>query len=89
MVCASELISGLEDEKIRWTEQLEQFKTETDCLIGDVLILAGFLNYSGPFNQEFRSVLLKTWFSDLQKRSIPFTSHLNIIEQLADSVMVI
>lgn len=41
MDAAASLINGLAGERIRWTEQLAQFKSETERLVGDVLILTG------------------------------------------------
>ena len=57
-------------------------------LVGDVLLGSAFLSYSGPFNQEFRSVLLESWKKELKLRSVPFTSSLNINEMLTDPVTV-
>lgn len=54
-----------------------------------MLKLYSFLSYSGPFNQEFRTMLLGTWLNDLLKRKIPVSMNLNITEQLTDAATVI
>lgn len=88
MDSATALIDGLGGERVRWTEQLSQFKAETDRLVGDVTMLVGFLGYTGPFNQEYRSVMQKQWLDDLLKRKIPVTISLNIIDCLTDVATV-
>ncbi|XP_055595824.1 dynein axonemal heavy chain 8 [Uranotaenia lowii] len=88
MDAASALINGLADERIRWTEQLSQFKSETDRLVGDVVILTGFLSYTGPFNQEYRNVLQRAWQSELQNRKIPVSMNINVMENLTDDATV-
>lgn len=44
-----------------------------------------FLSYSGPFNQEFRSLLLNDWQKEMKSRKIPFGNNLNLIEMLTDA----
>ncbi|RZC33299.1 AAA 9 and/or MT domain containing protein, partial [Asbolus verrucosus] len=85
MDSATALIDGLAGERVRWTEQLAQFKAETDRLIGDVILLVAFLSYSGPFNQEFRTMMQKTWLEFVLKHKIPVTMSLNLIESLTDT----
>lgn len=85
---ATALINGLSGERLRWTDQLAQFKAETERLIGDVVLLTGFLGYTGPFNQEFRAVMQQQWLDSLLKRKIPVTLSLNIIDSLTDSATV-
>ena len=58
-------------------------------LVGDVLLLTGFLSYSGPFNQEYRTALQKSWCKELKSRNIPFTADLNLTEMLVDNTTVI
>ncbi|XP_041836758.1 dynein heavy chain 8, axonemal-like [Melanotaenia boesemani] len=85
MKTASALIHGLSGEKVRWIEQLEEFKSQINKLVGDVLQLVGFLSYCGPFNQSFREMLLKDiWEAELREHKIPFTDNLNIISDLVD-----
>ncbi|XP_075954128.1 dynein axonemal heavy chain 8-like [Anarhichas minor] len=85
MQAASALIDGLSEEKVRWIEQSKQFKSQINRLVGDVLQLTGFLSYCGPFNQNYRVMLLKDiWEKELRKHKIPFTENLNLISDLAD-----
>lgn len=88
MDAATALIDGLAGERIRWTDQLAQFKAETERLIGDVVLLTGFLGYTGPFNQEFRGIMQQSWLDALTRRRIPVTVSLNIIDSLTDIATV-
>uniref|UniRef100_A0A5F8GDS1 Dynein axonemal heavy chain 8 n=1 Tax=Monodelphis domestica TaxID=13616 RepID=A0A5F8GDS1_MONDO len=85
MQAASTLIDGLSGEKVRWTQQSKEFKAQTNRLVGDVLLCTGFLSYLGPFNQSFRTFLLKEqWEVEMRIRKIPFTENLNLISMLVD-----
>nr|CAD7439194.1 unnamed protein product [Timema bartmani] len=88
MNAASALITGLADEKVRWTEQSAAFKSEIERLVGDVLLLTGFLSYSGPFNQEYRTQMQKEWVEQLVQRRIPVSSQIKIIDSLVDSATI-
>lgn len=59
---ASQLISGLGGEKVRWTADLEVQGEIKEKLVGDALLCAAFVSYAGPFNHEFRtSMVYKDW----------------------------
>ncbi|KAM8731517.1 dynein axonemal heavy chain 5 [Acanthopagrus schlegelii] len=88
MANATALIDGLGGEKVRWTDSSAGFQTQIKHLVGDVLLSAGFLSYAGPFNQEYRSLLLQQWKREMEEKVIPFSSDLNVIGLLVDNATV-
>ncbi|XP_071450018.1 dynein axonemal heavy chain 8 [Hetaerina americana] len=85
---AQKLLEGLAGERLRWTNQSLMFKTMTEKLVGDVILLTGFLSYLGPFNQEYRINLQKNWEEGVLGRNIPVTENLQIIENLVDTATI-
>lgn len=65
---------GLVVVQVRWTDSSAGFQTQIKHLVGDVLLSAGFLSYAGPFNQEYRSLLLEQWKKEMEEKLIPFSS---------------
>lgn len=84
MESATALIEGLDGERKRWTQQLAGFNSEIKYLLGDIVILTGFLSYSGPFNQEYRTNILQSWYQKMNDKAIPNSPDLNVTEKLAD-----
>ncbi|KAM4041697.1 dynein axonemal heavy chain 8 [Anomaloglossus baeobatrachus] len=85
---ASALIEGLSGEKIRWTEQIRALKCQTTSLVGNVLLVAAFLSYCGPFNETFRTLLEDIWEAEIQSRGIPSSGNLNIVSMFIDQPTV-
>ncbi|KAI3354986.1 hypothetical protein L3Q82_004777 [Scortum barcoo] len=88
MANATALINGLGGEKVRWTQSSAGFQTQIKHLVGNVLLSAGFLSYAGPFNQEYRSLLLELWKKEMEEKLIPFSPDLNVIGLLVDNATV-
>lgn len=88
MQAATALIDGLAGEKARWTQQSKEFEQQIRRLVGDILLATGFLSYSGPFNQEFRTQLMTGWEKQLKTRKIPFSDDLNITNMMVDNATI-
>ncbi|CAG7835361.1 unnamed protein product [Allacma fusca] len=71
MSTAMALIDGLSGENKRWTEQSRELKDRMGRLVGDILKATAFLSYSGPFNQEYRALLLGQFTDLVEKYDIP------------------
>jgi len=69
-------------------EILSLFFFLTNRLVGDVLLATGFLSYLGPFNQNFRNLLLSRWEKEMSANKIPFSENLNLISMLTDAATV-
>uniref|UniRef100_A0A8C5X2W6 Dynein axonemal heavy chain 5 n=1 Tax=Malurus cyaneus samueli TaxID=2593467 RepID=A0A8C5X2W6_9PASS len=85
---ATALIEGLGGEKLRWTASSKNFQNQITDLVGNVLLATGFLSYSGPFNQEYRNLLLQLWKKEMNNSKIPYSKNLNLTAMLVDNATV-
>ena len=85
---AEKLIGGLGGEKVRWTETVEQLSKDLINVMGDVIISAGTIAYSGPFTPQFRSTLCKEWAGELNQLKVPHTPGTTIVACLQDPVKI-
>jgi dynein heavy chain len=82
---AAQLINGLGDERVRWTEDANDFADLKRRLVGDCAISCAFISYCGAFNQEFRAYMISEKFTaDCEKRAVPVTRNLDVISFLVD-----
>lgn len=58
MDTATALIKALAGEETRWTAQSNEFAATIQRLAGDCALASSFVSYCGPFNKEFRELLL-------------------------------
>jgi dynein heavy chain len=85
MTMASQLINGLAGERVRWTEDSNNFSDLKRRLVGDCAAACAFVCYCGPFNQEFRKYLIEDkCISDCQRRNVPITVGIDIISFMVD-----
>ncbi|KAK9794950.1 hypothetical protein WJX73_010224 [Symbiochloris irregularis] len=74
MDSANSLLSALAGEEARWTAQSAAFAATIEKLTGDCLLASSFLSYLGPFNKEFREVLLtRELMTRCSKLDLPFS----------------
>nr|KAJ3423035.1 Dynein heavy chain 10, axonemal [Polyrhizophydium stewartii] len=84
---ADKLISGLGSERIRWAKDLELLKEQRVQLLGDCLVVSGFLSYTGAFNWELRNELIyKRWVMDLESKSVPISAGFRVEKILVTDV---
>jgi len=62
LTAASNLMDGLTAERSRWSNDSSALGRKCDTLVGDSLLAASFLSYSGPFNAEYRRDLIQGFF---------------------------
>eukprot|EP00906_Rhabdomonas_costata_P019390 RCo028330 len=89
MGAANSLIEALSGERDRWTVQSNEFKELTKLLVGDCALACAFVSYCGPFNAEFRQLLLtKHFYGDCTKRRLPVTENLSVARFLIDEQQI-
>ncbi|TPX54389.1 hypothetical protein PhCBS80983_g05954 [Powellomyces hirtus] len=84
---ADKLISGLGSERIRWAKDLESLKEQRVQLVGDCLLVSGFLSYTGAFNWELRyDLIYKRWMVDAASKNVPLSANFKIENLLVTDV---
>jgi len=79
---SEKLLENLSGEKNRWSEQMNDFQTQLNHLLGDTILSSSFLTYIGFYDAFYRKYLKSTWREQVKKYSILFTETLNEVEWL-------
>jgi dynein heavy chain 1 len=79
------LLDSLSSERVRWEEGSKSFETQISTLVGDVLVAAAFLAYSGLYDQTFRKSMIEDWFHQLHLSGVQYKSPNPITEYLSDA----
>lgn len=77
------LLDSLSSERTRWEEGSKSFETQISTLVGDVLIAAAFLAYSGLYDQTFRKSMLDDWLHQLHLSGVLYKAHNPMTEYLS------
>merc|ERR1719160_1459448 len=82
---ANKLINGLAGEKIRWTDDSNNFASRRKRLVGDTALVCGFVTFCGPFNSEFRDKLnTEQFLADTHQRGVPASERVDLVDFLVD-----
>ncbi|KAJ1333646.1 dynein cytoplasmic 1 heavy chain [Microdochium nivale] len=77
------LLDSLSSERTRWEEGSKSFETQINTLVGDVLVAAAFLAYSGLYDQTFRKSMMEDWLHQLHLSGISYKQHNPMTEYLS------
>ncbi|KZC13452.1 Dynein heavy chain 10, axonemal [Dufourea novaeangliae] len=89
LIAADKLINGLSSENERWKKELESLHGEIEMIVGNCVLSAGFLAYSGPFSYEYRNQMLyEEWKNSIVEKRIPLIENFKIDTQLSNDVEI-
>lgn len=77
------LLESLSSERTRWEEGSKSFEVQISTLVGDVLVAAAFLAYSGLYDQQFRKAMMEDWLHQLHLSGVSFKQHNPMTEYLS------
>ena len=77
------LLDSLSSEQERWDKGSKTFETEMSTIVGDIMVSAAFLAYSGFFDQHYRESMRREWTDHLTEAGIAFKSDLALSESLS------
>ncbi|KAF7869712.1 hypothetical protein EAF04_004496 [Stromatinia cepivora] len=79
------LLDSLSSERTRWEEGSKSFETQISTLVGDVLVAAAFLAYSGLYDQQYRKNMMEDWLHQLHLSGVSYKQHNPVTEYLSSA----
>ena len=79
------LLDSLSSERTRWESGSKSFDTQISTIVGDVLVAAAFLAYSGLYDQQLRKSMVDDWLGQLGLSGIDYKLHNSVIEYLSNA----
>ena len=85
----NKLVNELQEDNKKWEEDASLLEQKKLRAIGDICLAAAYINYCGPFNEEYRNNLLKNVFkADLETKGVPITPNMELIPFLMDKTTI-
>lgn len=78
------IVDGLEGERGRWTDQIENFEFALGSLSGDTLMACGYMCYAGAFTTDYRQMLWQSWMKEVKRLQIQLSKGFGFVSFLAD-----
>jgi len=73
----------------RWTRDLAQLYEDKKQRLGNCLLSAAFLSYTGPFSAEYRQEMVwNDWQASLLEKEVPLTQPWRVQDQLTSDVEI-
>ena len=86
---AQRLVGALGSEQERWSQSIIDLGEYLKVIIGDVLLASAFVSYVGPFNKQFRDIIVTDNFVKFfQANGIPMSPSANPLSVLSDEATV-
>jgi dynein heavy chain len=83
---ANKIIAGLAGEKTRWTDTVAKLTKDFGYLIGNCLVAAGMIAYSGPFTAQYRAELESEWRKGILDQGITLLPDISMKQLMEDPV---
>lgn len=80
---STSLIANLSDERRRWEAERQTFEEHMDTLVGNCLLCACALAYSGFFDQNFRVTLMRQWMAFAASMGVRFRPDISLVDFLS------
>ena len=84
----TKLIEGLSSEQIRWTKEKKDREENILLLEAECLLNASFLSYFGPFDQQFRTMMMNDFKGDILAREMIIPETFKVEDLLTNDVEI-
>jgi dynein heavy chain len=88
LIRADAMISGLQGEKIRWTDTVADLTFKQGMIVGDCLVAAGMVSYAGPFSAQYREALERLWRENLDKLSVRISTNVTMRSVIGNDLKI-
>lgn len=82
LVSAEKLTVLLEEEGIRWKQQIQTIGEDLLKVIGNVFLSAATISYLGPFTGAYRDPIIKLWKQKFSALGIPYSENYSLANTL-------